>query len=123
MINNCMEPHTLPFLSHISHLGEEYLCIILNADEKILSFYDIGRIRTQEDKEMFLKLGDVWWHESNRLLPINIFLREEMKKFRDCLRTVNRKDVNIVSGPCTSLNDLIRKRVKKRQITLVKRIK
>ena len=123
MINNCMESNTLPFLSHISHLGEEYLCIILNADEKILSFYDIERIRTPEDKATFLKLGDVWWHESNRLLPINIFLREEMKKFRECLRTVNRKDVNIISGPCTSLNDLIRKRVKKRQITLVKRIK
>jgi len=104
-------------------MGEEYICIILNADEKIMSFYDISKFRTKEEKETFIGLGDIWWHESNRLIPINIFLREEMKQFRDYLRTVNRKDVTIISGPCTSLNDLIRKRVKKRQITLIKRTK
>lgn len=123
MINKIMEEHNLPFLTHISHLGDEYLCIILNADEKILSFYDISSFKTKEERSTFIELGDIWWHESNRLLPINIFLREEMKPFRDYLRTVNRKDVTIISGPCTSLNDLIRKRVKKRQITLVKRAK
>lgn len=110
----------LPFLSCVRHHGEEHICIILNYDDKIMSYYDFNSIRTPEEKQHFLKLGDLWWYESNRLLPINIFLPYKMNVFRYCIRTVSIKEIEIVFGPATSLNNLLKKRVKKRQIQLVR---
>lgn len=118
-INTSM--NNLPFLTHVQHKEHDFLCLILNSDDKILTFYDLSKIESEDITECLMELGEVWWSESNRLLPINIFMRENMKPFRKYLRTVNRKDITIIDGPCTSLNNLIRKRVKKRQITLVKR--
>lgn len=44
-----------------------------------------------------------------------------MESFKYCLRTINLKDVDILFGPVTSLNDLFKKRIKRRQIQLVKK--
>ena len=111
-----------PFLSGIYYRDEEYICIIQNSDEKIISFYNYEAIRSPEEKEIFLEFGDTWWWESNRLLPINIFIGKEMSYFRYCMRTVVCKDVEIIFGPVTSLNNLIKKRIKRRQISLVKKV-
>lgn len=111
-----------PFLSGIKHQTKEYICIIQNADEKIISFYDFNCIKTPAEKEIFLKLGDDWWWESNRCLPISIFLPTQMRIFRYCLRTINRKDMELLFGPCTSLQNIIQKRVKRRQISLIRKI-
>ena len=116
-----MENNILPFLTQLVFQGREYIGIVLNSDDKILSFYDLDRITRTEEKTSFLELGDIWWHESNRLLPINIFLRDEMMPFQYSIKTLNRKDITILQGPCTSLNDLIKKRIKKRQIMLVRK--
>lgn len=110
-----------PFLSGLTYKELEYICIIQNSDDKIVSFYDFERIRTPAEKEVFLQFGDTWWWESNRLLPINIFIGKEMSHFRYCMRTVVRKDVEIQFGPVTSLNNIIQKRIKRRQISLVKK--
>ena len=111
-----------PFLSGVEYREKEYVCIIQNADEKLISFYDFEAIRTPAEKEIFLKFGDTWWWESNRILPINIFIGKDMSHFRYCLRTVVRKDVEVVFGPITSLNNIIKKRIKRRQISLVKKV-
>lgn len=110
-----------PFLSGLYYKDREYICIIQNSDDKIVSFYDYESIRTPQEKEIFLHFGDTWWWESNRLLPINIFIGKEMSHYRYCMRTVVRKDVEIIFGPVTSLNNLITKRIKRRQISLVKK--
>jgi hypothetical protein len=92
-------------------------------DDKVLSYYDLDFMGTNEEKAALLALGEVWWYESNRLLPINIFLRDDMLPFKKFIRTVNMKDITIISGPMTSLNNLVRRRIKKNTITLVKRVK
>lgn len=110
-----------PFLSCIK-LGEmEYVCIIQNTDDKVMSFYDLAAIINPEEKRLFLEFGEIWWWESNRQLPINIFLRGQMEVFRHCLRTVSVKDLEVLFGPVTSLNELFKKRVKRRQIQLIKK--
>lgn len=114
---------SFPFLSGIKYQDKEYVCIIQNSDEKILSFYDINAIKTENEKKLFLKYGDIWYWESNRLLPISIFMHEEMKKFRYCLRTIPVKDTEILFGPVTSLSNLVKKRVKRRQIKLMQKPK
>lgn len=110
-----------PFLSGIKFQGHEFIGIIQNSDEKIISFYDYEIIRSAEEKKTFLEYGETWWWESNRLLPINIFLQGQMTTFRYCLKTIVNKDVEIMFGPLTSLNNIMKKRIKKRQIQLIRR--
>ena len=111
-----------PFLSGLIFRGIEYVGIIQNADDKIISFYDYEAIRTDDDKKAFITMGDTWWWESNRLIPINIFLRGEMEKFRYCLKTVIQKDTEVIFGPITSLDSIYKKRIKRRQIQLIRKL-
>jgi hypothetical protein len=110
-----------PFLSCIRWGEDDFVCIIQNTDEKVLTFYDFKSIKSKSEQRLFLELGEIWWWESNRQLPINIFLRQEMEQFRYCLRTISVKDVEVMFGPITSLNELFKKRIKRRQIQLVKK--
>jgi hypothetical protein len=110
-----------PFLSGIKCQTHEYICIIQNSDDKIISFYDYECIKTPEEKKIFLELGDTWWWESNRILPINIFLQGQMLPFRYCMKTVVNKDIELMFGTLTSLNNIMKKRIKKRQIQLIRR--
>lgn len=110
-----------PFLSGIRVQNQEYIGIIQNSDDKIISFYDYESIKTPEEKKIFLEHGETWWWESNRVLPINIFLQGQMIPFRYCLKTIINKDVEVFFGSMTSLNNIIKRRIKKRQIQLIKK--
>jgi hypothetical protein len=50
---------------------------------------------TIQVKKEFLELGEVWWWESNRQIPIDVFLHYEMRNFRPYLKTFTYKDVEI----------------------------
>jgi hypothetical protein len=121
MINLEEIKEKFPFLSGIRCQTHEYIGIIQNSDDKILSFYDYESIRSPEEKVLFLEHGETWWWESNRLLPINIFLQGQMQQFRYCMKTIVNKDVEIMFGSVTSLNNIMKKRIKKRQIHLVRK--
>ena len=111
-----------PFISVINHVNHEYVGIIINQDAQVTSIYDYSSIRTDIEKQQFLELGEAWWWESNRQIPINIFLSKELSIFRYVVKTFSTKDVKVLFGPCTSLNDIIVKRVKRKSITLVRKI-
>jgi hypothetical protein len=111
-----------PFISVIVHVSHEYVGIIINQDAQVTSMYDYSMIKTDEEKQRFLELGEVWWWESNRQIPINIFLAREVIEFRYVIRNFSTKDVKLMHGPCTSLNDIIVKRIKRKSITLVRKI-
>ena len=111
-----------PFISVIVHVSHEYVGIIINQDAQVTSMYDYSMIKTDEEKQRFLELGEVWWWESNRQIPINIFLAREIIEFRYVIRNFSTKDVKLIHGPCTSLNDIIVKRIKRKSITLVRKI-
>ena len=121
MINLEEISEKFPFLSGLRCQTIEYIGIIQNSDDRIISFYDYESIRTVKEKQEFLALGETWWWESNRLLPINIFLQGQMQDFRYCMKTVVNKDIEIMFGSVTSLNNIMRKRIKKRQIQLIRR--
>ena len=110
-----------PFISVINHVNQEYVGIIINQDAQVTSVYDYAAIRSDEEKARFLELGEVWWWESNRQIPINIFLLKEIVEFRYAIRNFSTKDVKVLLGPCTSLNDIIVKRIKRKSITLVRK--
>ena len=110
-----------PFLSLIRKGDLEYVGIVQTEDANVISFYDYSRLYSPQDKMTFLKYGETWWHESNRKIPINIFLKGDFRYFRTTLVTLNAKDIEIVHGPTVRLSDISKKRVKRRTIQLVRR--
>jgi hypothetical protein len=110
-----------PFLTGLKYGEDEYVGIVINHDNSIITFYDIERIESDEIKKKFLQYGESWWWESNRQLPIDIFLFHEMKPFKNLLRTFIMKDIEVIFGPMTSLQNLIKKRIKRRGIQLVRK--
>lgn len=111
-----------PYLSHVTYGGNDYIGIIQNFDEVITTLYDFGALKDAGLKKLFLELGETWWWESNRLMPINVFLKQDWREFRICLRTMNSKDVIIKMGPYVSLRELASKRSKRKSITLVRKV-
>ena len=110
-----------PFLSLIHKADMEFVGIVQNQDNNVISFYDYGRLMQPQDKMKFLKCGEMWLYESNRKIPINIFLKGDFRYFRTTLVTLSSKDIDIVHGPTVRLSDISKKRVKKRTIQLVRK--
>ena len=67
-----------PFISVVNHVNHEYVGVVINQDAQVTSMYDYTLIKTDQEKAKFLELGEVWWWESNRQIPINIFLLREI---------------------------------------------
>lgn len=111
-----------PFLTYLVYGGNDYIGVIQNLDEVITTIYDYSALRTLEQKQQFLALADTWWWESNRLIPINVFLKAEWTPFRAVVKTMNSKDVEIKFGPQVSLKEIAAKRSKRRSITLVRKL-
>jgi len=110
-----------PFISVVVYGGQEYVGIIVNQDQYVTSMYVYTELKSQTEKQSLLEMGEVWWWESNRMIPINIFLRQEMEPFRYSLITMNSKDVKVTMGPCVNLNNLTLKRVKRKNVQLVRK--
>ena len=124
MGNNVFEKLTekYPFISLCMYANAEYVGVIQNKDDVVTTIYDFGAVADQMDKMLYLELASVWWWESNRSIPINIFLRKDWEQFRYTLRTFVNKDLEIMHGPACSLLDIARKKSKRKSIMLVRRL-
>jgi len=124
MGNNIFEKLTekYPFITLCMYANAEYLGVVQNRDDVVTTIYDFGAVQTPELKLEFLELASTWWWESNRSIPINIFLRRDWEKFRPTLRTFVNKDLEILHGPVCSLSDIGRKKSKRKSIVLVRRV-
>jgi len=111
-----------PFITLCIYAGVEYVGIIQNRDDSITTIYDFGSIQDSDLKKTFLELANTWWWESNRSIPINIFLKGEWDIFRDYLKTFSNRDLEIIHGPVCSLNDIARRKTKRKAITLVRKV-
>ncbi len=110
----------MPFISIIHYGNNEYVGIIINQDPTVTSLYDLSAIKSSDDRAAFLEAGEIWWWESNRLIPINIFLRKEMESFQYAIKTFITKDLTIVLGPVVNLFNLSTKRVKRKTVHMVR---
>ena len=111
-----------PFITLCLYASQEYVGIIQNRDDVITTIYDFGSITDLEAKKLFLELANIWWWESNRSIPINIFLKQDWDPFRIYLRTFINKDLEVLHGPVCSLAEMARKKCKRKSITLVRRM-
>lgn len=124
MGNNIFEKlaEKYPFITLCVYANAEYIGIVQNRDDAVTTIYDFGSVLTQQEKVEFLELASQWWWESNRSIPINIFLRKDWEKFRYTLRTFSNKDLEVLHGPVCSLADIARRKSKRKSITLVRRV-
>jgi hypothetical protein len=120
MVSTTAFQDNYPFISCVKSNDVEYVGIIINFDNFVASIYDISRIRTPQERQFFLDMGETWWWESNRKIPINIFLKKEMNTFRYAIKTFNSKDIQLLFGPTVNLSEIAEKRVKRKSIQLVR---
>ena len=111
-----------PFISVVAYGGQEYVGIIANQDQWVTTMYVYTQLKDFEHKNLLIELGEIWWWESNRMIPINIFLKQEIEPIKYCMMTMNSKDVKIVIGPCVNINNLTLKRVKRKSVQLIKKV-
>jgi hypothetical protein len=109
-----------PFLTVLSYAGNEYVGVMQNIDTQIASMYMFERLENVGEKQLFLMLGEEWWWETNRQLPINIALINRWH-FQHCIQSFNVKQMTIIAGPEVRLSNSITKRIKRRSINLMKR--
>jgi hypothetical protein len=124
MVNIVMQEkyqEKFPFITGLKYGETEHFGIVVNYDNSIITFYDIQKITNLDETKVLLDLGDTWWWESNRMMPIDVFLHHEMKPFRPYLTTFVMKDVTHLFGPMTTLQNLLKKRIKRRGIQLVRK--
>ena len=67
----------------------------------------------KEEREEFLGLGKVWWEESNRKLPISLFIKHDFDKYRKYMVNFENRYVENIQGPITSLSNITKKRIKR----------
>lgn len=62
-----------PFLTYGMYLDKDYLGIVQNSDNHLISIYIYNAIPDENLRKVFLNCGETWWWESNRKIPINLF--------------------------------------------------
>ena len=112
-----------PFISVITYGGNEYVGIVVNQDQYVTTILNFDHLRSTYDKKLLLKLGQIWWMESNRLIPITIFLRKEIESIKYFAMSMTSKDVTVVLGPTVNLTNLHVKRVKRKSVQLIRKPK
>ena len=110
-----------PYISICSYASQDYVGIIQNRDDSVTTIYDYGAIVIPDLRTRYLELGDIWWWESNRMIPINIFLKEDWGQFRYVVKTLLTKEVTLIAGHTVKLMDLASKRTKRKMVQLMRR--
>lgn len=114
---------TYPFLSLISVGNNESVGIIQNSDNRVLSIYNYDLL-PKNLCATFLEYGANWWWESNRKIPINIFIGSDFKIFKPYLQTFTIKECKVMFGPVTRLSDLSdSKRIRRKTVQLLRFVK
>jgi hypothetical protein len=111
-----------PFLSIGKSGDQEIVGIIQNSSKYIIAIYDYNAIPSNKLRNLFLTYGHEYWWNSNRKIPIDIFLRGEFDVFKPYIRSYNPKEFTIIHGPELKISNISTKRVKRKQITLIKKV-
>ena len=110
-----------PYISVVAYGANEYVGIITNQDQYVTSMLVYTNLKSDIDKKLLVELGEIWWWESNRMIPINIFLRREIEPINYCMLTMNSKNVKVVIGPCVNVSNLAVKRIKRKSVQVLKK--
>lgn len=112
----------MPYVTVLIHNDTEYVGILKIKSKQYISLYCLNHMPPEEQK-LLLEFAEQWWWQSNRGIPISLFMREEMERFEKYTIRFNTDSCIHVHGPLISLSDLPTKRIKRRNIVLKKRKK
>lgn len=111
-----------PFLSYIKYTHTDFIGVIQNYDTDIVSMYAYNKLRTEAHKHQFLEQAEIWWWESNRQIPINIFLKNSWQDLRYSIVTLTTKDIKEQLGHVVCISSLAERRTKRRVVQLVRKM-
>ena len=80
--------------------------IIMNQTLKITGIYDFSKM-SEEEKESLIKLGKYWWSESNRQIPINVFLFNDLLPFEKYMVNFKNQYIEEIKGHVVQLYKII----------------
>ncbi len=112
-MNNDMLQEQLPFLSACRVHGIEYIGIIVVSGKNYTSMYTLTTIEDTLLKKQLIEAGTKWWWQSNRNIPIDVFMPEQMKRFENHKLRFITKDYEHLWGPSVLLSRLPTKRIKR----------
>lgn len=110
-----------PFFAIIKYSDVEYVCIVQNQDPDVTTIYDYNSLKTDVHKKIFLELASQWWWESNRMIPINVFLKDDWIQFKYVAKTLITKECELVAGHAVRLHEIAGRRTKRKMIQLIRR--
>lgn len=111
---------TPPFVTIIRHNDILHYGVVKIKSKQYTTMYCFSKMDHQVQLKL-IEYANQWWWQSNRSIPISLFMQEEMEEFEDYTHRFNTDQVVIVSGPSISLSELPTKRIKRRNITLKKK--
>lgn len=114
------EHKTYPCVTVIEHDGQIYYGIIKIKSKQYITLYCFDSMNENLQEDLLL-LANNWWWQSNRTIPISLFMCDEMVKFEPYTKRFDTPSVKVLSGPVISLSDLPTKRIKRRNIVLKKK--
>ena len=110
-----------PFFAIIKYPDIEYVCIVQNQDPDVTTIYDYNSLKTDIHKKIFLELASQWWWESNRMIPINVFLKDDWLQFKYVAKTLITKECELVAGHAVRLHEIAGRRTKRKMIQLIRK--
>lgn len=110
----------MPYVTILTHNSIEYVGILKIKSKQYISLYCINNMPPDEQKTL-LEFAEQWWWQSNRGIPISLFMREEMESFEEYAIRFNTDSCSDIKGPLISLSDLPTKRIKRRNVALKKK--
>lgn len=119
MIMNSQELEQLtqefPFLCTFWFQEEPIIGIVQNSNAQFIHIYCYNLLVKDQNKKEFIQGGNQWWWESNRTIPIHLFLREDWNQFKNILRVFPCNSVSDVKGHLINLNETYMRRIKRKQ--------
>lgn len=113
---------TFPFITVLECDGEQYIGVLKIKSKQYITLYCFNKMPEAQKKDL-IDLAQQWWWQSNRAIPISLFMREEMEDYEKYTLRFNTDSCTNIQGPLISLSELPTKRIKRRNIALKRKKK
>ena len=113
------EPLMLPdYVTYGVFDSREIVGIVKIKTKQFITLYDFSKIKNPADKKELLSFAAIWWSQSNRTIPISIFIKNDIEKFEAFTTRIDTDAFELLHGPLVAISDIPRKRIKRRNVAL-----
>lgn len=98
--------------------GHQVPGIIQNSSSSLVWLYHFEEISTPALRKQFLDYGKLWWNQSDRSIPIEVFIGTDFDIFRPHLKGHPRKNIDTIHGHMVDLGETFRRRIKRKIVSV-----